>query len=236
MPRKTRMYIPGVPTHVVQRGNNRSATFFCDNDYRYYQQALAEGMRRYGGQLHAYCLMTNHVHLLITPDYPDSISRIMQHIGRLYVGYVNKHYKRSGTLWEGRHRSSLISAEDYLLTSYRYIELNPVTAGMVPRPELYYWSSNRANAWGKDDELVTPHELYLALGRDVVTRHHAYRELFNQALLEEDVQTIRETLNANYPLGNTHFKQQVEAALGIKLGKLKRGGRANVQKASTTTP
>jgi len=100
MPRKTRMYIPGVPTHVVQRGNNRSATFFCDNDYRYYQQALAEGMRRYGGQLHAYCLMTNHVHLLITPDYPDSISRIMQHIGRLYVGYVNKHYKRSGTLWK----------------------------------------------------------------------------------------------------------------------------------------
>lgn len=98
MPRKTRMYVPGIPAHIVQRGNNRDATFFCDDDYQYYKIVLEEGLRRYSGELHAYCLMTNQVHLLITPREPDTISRLMQHIGRLSVSYINKSYKRPGTL------------------------------------------------------------------------------------------------------------------------------------------
>jgi putative transposase len=149
MPRKTRMYLPGVPVHIVQRGNNRNACFFCEDDYRYYKQVLEEGMQRYGVALHAYCLMTNHVHLLMTPQWEDSISRVIQHLGRQYVQHVNKTYGRSGTLWEGRHKSSLVDAEHYLLSCYRYVELNPVTATMVKKPEEYPWSSYHFNALGR---------------------------------------------------------------------------------------
>ncbi len=132
MPRKTRMYLPGVPAHVVQRGHNRSACFFSDDDHLFYLECLGQGLRRYGVRLHAYVLMTNHVHLLMTPDEDSSISRLMQHVGRLYVLYVNKRYRRSGALFEGRHKASLVAADDYLLTCYRYIEMYPVAAGMVP--------------------------------------------------------------------------------------------------------
>ena len=143
MPRKTRVYLPGVPAHIVQRGNNRNACFFAEQDYAYYLEALAQGLRRFGADLHAYCLMKNHIHLLITPHYKDSISRVIQHMGRQYVRYINKTYSRTGTLWEGRHKGSLVDAEHYLLTCYRYIELNPVTAGIVTRPDMYPWSSYR---------------------------------------------------------------------------------------------
>lgn len=160
MPRKTRMYIPGCPAHIVQRGNNRQDCFFCESDFRYYQEVLGEGLKRYGAELHAYCLMDNHVHLLITPLYEDSISRVIQHMGRQYVRYVNRSYGRSGTLWEGRHKGSLIDAEPYLLNCYRYIELNPVTAAMVDKPGDYPWSSYHHNGLGKLDPLITEHPLY----------------------------------------------------------------------------
>ena len=228
MPRKTRMYVPGIPAHIVQRGNNRTATFFCDDDYQFYKIVLEEGLCRYGGELHAYCLMSNHVHLLITPRESDSISRIMQHVGRQYVRYINQSYKRSGTLWEGRHKSSLIDADTYLLSTYRYIELNPVTAGMTSSPEDYRWSSYRANAWGEADKLVTAHPLYLELAGSDDSRLRAYRELFATALSKTDVHTIRQTLNACYPLGNDRFKQQVEAVINRKLGALTRGGKPAV--------
>lgn len=137
MPRKTRRYIPGVAAHIVQRGNNRNACFFAESDYQYYKEVLGEGLKRYGARLHAYCLMTNHVHLLMTPEYEDSISRVIQHMGRQHVQYINKTHRRTGTLWEGRHKGSLVDAERYLLTCYRYIELNPVKAAMVSSPEKY---------------------------------------------------------------------------------------------------
>ena len=223
MPRKTRMYLPGVPVHIVQRGNNREACFFCDDDYLYYKVLLDEGLRRYGGLLHAYCLMTNHVHLLITPNASDSISRIIQHVGRQYVQYINKHYRRSGTLWEGRYKSSLIDEEQYLLTCCRYIELNPVAAGMVQTPDQYRWSSYRANAWGKNDKLVAPHEIYLRMADSVEGRSYFYRELFKHAIPDEDIHTIRQSVSRNYPTGNERFKRQIESALGQKLGTGVRG-------------
>ena len=141
MPRKPRSYLPGVPAHVVQRGNNRNACFFADEDYLFYRECLSEGLRRYEVRLHAYVLMTNHVHLLLTPSDETGISCLLQHVGRLYVLYINKTYRRSGTLWEGRHKASLVDAENYLLACYRYIEMNPVAARMVEAPDQYQWSS-----------------------------------------------------------------------------------------------
>ena len=160
MPRKPRMYLPGVPAHIVQRGNNRDACFFSDIDYQYYLEVLGQGLRRYEVKLHAYCLMTNHVHLLMTPNDEMGISRVMQHLGRMYVLYVNRTYRRSGTLWEGRHKASLINAEEYLLTCYRYIELNPVVARMVRAPGEYRWSSYRRNALDEPNALIHEHLLY----------------------------------------------------------------------------
>ncbi len=223
MPRKTRMYLPNVPAHIVQRGNNRDVCFFAEEDCNFYKEVLGEGLKRYGAELHAYCLMTNHVHLLITPMAADSISRILQHIGRQYVQYINKTYRRSGTLWEGRHKASLIDAENYLLACYRYIELNPVTAAMVEKPEEYLWSSYHANAVGKADSLITPHEIYHRLANNDEARRYHYRELFCVNLSEHNVHCIRESLAANQVLGEGKFKEQIEAAFNRKLGYVKRG-------------
>jgi putative transposase len=134
MPRKPRFYLPGIPAHVVQRGNCRQATFFSDDDYAAYLNWLHEGAQQHGCAIHAYVLMTNHVHLLVTPAQSESISRLIQYVGRHYVTYVNHTYRKSGTLWEGRHKGCLVSSEEYLLACMRYIELNPVRAGMVATP------------------------------------------------------------------------------------------------------
>ncbi len=220
MPRKTRMYLPGIPAHIVQRGNNRSACFFSNDDYLIYKEFLSEGLKRYGGQLHAYCLMTNHVHLLITPCEKETISLVVQHVGRQYVQYINRTYHRSGTLWEGRHKGSLIEADAYLLRCYRYIELNPVKAGMVDDPGQYRWSSHRANALGEADSLVSAHPVYQALG---VERASIYRELFKTAMLPRDAHEISHGIERNHPVGSDRFKGQIEETLGRKLGTGKRG-------------
>ncbi len=221
------MYLPGVPAHVVQRGHNRDACFFAEDDFRYYRQMLGEGLERYGAELHAYCLMTNHVHLLITPEYVDSISRVMQHLGRQYVQYINRTYRRSGTLWEGRYKGSLIDAEGYLLSCYRYIELNPVTACMVGKPEEYPWSSFRFNALGEPDSLISPHPLYDAIGISSAKRRIAYRDLFRYSLPEQARHDIAKCLSASQILGSGQFREQVEAALGRKVGKVGRGRPAS---------
>lgn len=223
MPRKTRMYLPGIPAHVVQRGHNRNACFFSDDDHLFYLECLGQGLRRCGVQLHAYVLMTNHVHLLMTPAETFSISRLMQHIGRLYVLYVNKRYRRSGALFEGRHKASLVAADDYLLSCYRYIEMNPVAAGMVHSPEQYRWSSYHHHAWGKMNRLNRDHELYLALEREPAARQHAYRELFKNQLPETKLHNIRECLAYNYALGTERFRQEIELALDRQIGERKRG-------------
>lgn len=223
MPRKPRTYLPGLPAHVVQRGNNRNACFFADEDYLFYLECLGEGLRRYAVKLHAYVLMTNHVHLLMTPSDEVGISRLLQHVGRLYVLYINKTYRRSGTLWEGRHKASLVDAEHYLLACYRYIEMNPVAARMVEAPDQYQWSSYAWHAWGKSNRLICDHELYERLGLDPETRQFAYRELFRHHLSDNDIHAIRESLACNYPLGNDRFREQVESALGRKVGEKRRG-------------
>jgi putative transposase len=211
--RKPRFTIPGVPQHIVQRGNNREPCFFAPEDYRFYLDSLRESADKFRCAVHAYVLMTNHVHLLVTPGQEGAIGRCLQSVGRRYVRYVNRVYRRSGTLWEGRYKASLIDTETYLLTCYRYIELNPVRAGMVVHPGDYHWSSHRHNAAGQEDEALTPHPEYRRLGPTPELRQHAYRELFRDHLTDSLLHAVRETLNQELVLGSERFKDKIEATL-----------------------
>jgi len=213
MPRRPRLAIPGIPWHIIQRGNNRGACFYAEDDYRYYLQTLTEQAEHYGCAIHAYVLMTNHVHLLLTPSETDSASQLMKHVGQRYVQYINRTYRRTGTLWEGRFRSCLVQEENYVLTCYRYIELNPVRAGMVKEPSEYPWSSYRTNALGEANDMISPHWLYTGLGKEAATRQQAYRDLFKGQLDSRVVDTIREATNGNFALGNDQFKEEIEQML-----------------------
>ena len=222
MPRRKRMYLPGLPYHIVQRANNREAWFIEAENYRFYLELWKECTKRYGIAVHAYCLMTNHIHFLVTPESPDAICRAMSVIGSRYTYYFNKIYKRTGTIWEGRHNSSLLQRERYFLSCCRYIELNPVVADMVSKPEQYKWSSYLANAWGKMTSLVL-HEEYLKLGPDGNSRYFAYREIFKQQLSEHDVHLIERASEYCYPVGDGRFCQQIEERYGIRVGQSARG-------------
>jgi putative transposase len=181
MPRRPRVVLPGVTLHLIQRGNNRQACFYTDDDCRFYLDWLRSYAKDAGCAVHSYVLMTNHVHLLLTPSTAKGVGDLMKRLGQRYVQYVNRTYQRSGTLWEGRFRSCLTQEESYVLGCYRYIELNPVRAGMVEHPGDYRWSSYRANAQGEALNGVEPHGCYLALGRGNEERQAAYRELLRVA-------------------------------------------------------
>ena len=224
MPRKPRFYMPNVPVHVVQRGNSRRAIFLDDSDYEFYLECVGEAVEKYGCQVHAYVLMTNHVHLLVSPEAEDSLGRMMQFIGTRYVPYINKTYKRSGSLWEGRYKASLIQTENYFLTCMRYIELNPVRArGMVNKPGDYRWSSYQGNAYARKDSLLTPHQCYLDLGASDVVRRRAYRALFDGYLDRETMKEIHSAWQSGTPLGSDHFRLEIEQALQVSVGYAKRG-------------
>lgn len=213
MPRRARLRLPAVPMHVIQRGNNRQATFFAETDYLFYLECLKEAASRYGAQIHAYVLMTNHVHLLASGESPDSLSRAMQHVGRRFVQYINFTYRRSGTLWEGRFKASLVESETYFLRCSRYIDCNPVRATMVADPAQYRWSSHRCLALGEPDDLVRPHEQYLRLGDSATRRQAAYRALFATEIESEELEIIRSNTQRGWPLGSDRFKDQIEQAL-----------------------
>ena len=217
MPRRARLSVPGIPWHIIQRGNNRSACFYTDGDYSLYLHHLKELSAKFGCAIHAYALMTNHVHLLLTPEKEDSVALLMKHLGQRYVQYVNRTYRRSGTLWEGRFRSCLTQAEDYVLACYRYIELNPVRAGMVRHPREYPWSSYRANAEGHSNALIQPHDIYKRLGRSAASRREAYRMLVEARLEDEVLDKIRAATNGNYVLGTTRFQEEIGHKLGRRV-------------------
>ena len=207
MARLPRFRAPGMPQHVIQRGNNRSATFAVDSDYLFYRDCLAAACERYECRVHAYVLMTNHVHLLITSATRSGISQVMQTVGRRYVRRFNDRHQRTGTLWEGRYRAAPIESERYLLTCYRYIELNPVRAGMVRHPRDYRWSSYRTNALGTRDPIVAPHSEYQALGSDALARRAAYRALFNETVADATLEAIRDATNKGWALGSERFHE-----------------------------
>lgn len=205
MARRARLVIPGVPLHIIQRGNNRQSCFFSERDYLVYLRMLHACAVDACCAIHAYVLMTNHVHLLITPDDAQSPGVLMKALGQRYVQYVNRRYGRTGSLWEGRFRSCIVDDEQYLFICQCYVELNPVRAGMVDHPGHYVWSSYRANAEGAVDALVTPHHLYMSIALDSNERQKAYRDLFEQELPSEQVEFIRRATNGNFAVGDMPF-------------------------------
>lgn len=228
MARLSRYFLEGQPQHVIQRGNNREPIFAAEMDYLFYLGCLQDAVERYGCEIHAFVLMTNHVHLLVTPETEQSLPKILQSVGRRYVQYFNYTYKRTGTLWEGRYKATLIDSEHYLLTCMRYIELNPVRAGMVGHPGDYRWSSYPFNSRGDDNSLVTAHSIYRRLGRSAATRQSAYRQLFRGHLAKEDVDAIREATNKAWVLGNERFQKKIEVLTGRRAAQQSRGRPSKV--------
>lgn len=214
MPRPPRLEIPGVPLHVIQRGNNRAACFFGDIDRLFYLKCLAQAASRRNCAIHAYVLMTNHVHLLVTPGETGAVAATLQDVGRRYVRVINTLHGRTGTLWGGRFKSSLVDTEAYLLTCHRYIELNPVRAGLVGDPEDYLWSSHGHYAGGGTNNLVTEHPVFLGLGATRTERQAAFRQLFRADLDDATIAKIREAANAGCALGSETFLESIEARVG----------------------
>ena len=230
MTRLPRFVIPNHPQHVIVRGNNRTDIFYADADYQFYLEKLQLACDKHHCQLHAYVLMTNHVHLLITPLEEDGIGKVMQMLGRYYVQYYNYTYKRTGTLWEGRYKATLIDSASYLLTCMRYIELNPVRAGMVSHPSEYPWSSYHYNAIGQPNELITPHIEYIRLDKAAESRQAAYRQLFKHRIPESGLQEIREATNKAWVLGNDRFKQRIQKQLARRVEPNAKGGDRKSEK------
>lgn len=214
MARPPRLEFPGVAHHVIQRGNNRAACFFGDADRRFYLKCLAQSATRRGCEIHAFVLMSNHVHLLVTPLQPGALGVMMQDLGRRYVRVVNTIHGRTGTLWEARFKSSLVDSENYLLICQRYIELNPVRAGLAAHPGAYAWSSYAHYAGRIVSDLITEHPVYLRLASTAAERRAAYLSLFEHSLDERLVAGIRDAINSDSALGSETFLDDAEAKLG----------------------
>jgi len=213
MARLPRHMVVGLPQHVIQRGNNRLPCFAAASDYHFYKECLEEACEKHGCQVHAYVLMPNHTHLLITPTTETGVALVMQSVGRRYVQRFNATYQRTGTLWEGRYHATLVESERYLLACHRYIELNPVRAFLARRARDYPWSSHRANAFGEVDQIVTPHAEYDRLGRTGAARRAAYRNLFGDVLTDDELTVIRDATNRGWVLGSERFRSDVAKQL-----------------------
>jgi putative transposase len=216
MPRRLRYHVDHVPLHIVQRGHNRERCFFAEADCQRYLAWLHEALTDAECTLHAYVLMSNHVHLLLTPRCAQAVPGAIISLGRRYVQHVNRTYDRTGTLWDSRYKSSLVQSNRYLLACQRYIELNPVRAGIVRDPSDYAWSSYQVHAFGKPNDIVSPHPLYCALGRDGPERQLAYRRLFDELPDSTDVDDIRLAAAQSQPVGDRHFHDAVEGVLGAR--------------------
>ena len=224
MARQPRFILPGQRQHVVQRGNNRQPIFATTRDYEFYLEKLLNAASEHECQIHAYVLMTNHVHLLVSPTKVEGLSKMMQMLGRYYVQYFNYNYQRTGTLWEGRYKACLISSEQYLFTCMRYIELNPVRAGMVEEPIGYHWSSYHHNALGKADPLIEPHLEYCKLGKTSEEQQRGYQALFQIPLELKILQEVREATNKCWTLGDNTFKKAVAQQLARRVEPSAKGG------------
>ena len=223
MSRRKRYLIANMPYHVVQRGHDRNNCFFDETDKACYLSILERCLSVYQVQLHAFVLMSNHVHLLMTAGQDGKISNVMQNLGRDYVHYFNKRYHRVGTLWDGRFKDSLVDTDQYFLACQRYIELNPVRANLVAHPAEYHWSSYQANARGVPIGIVTPHQVYLNLADTPVKRLENYRALFEQHFPENELKQIRDAIKHNYPLANESFVQHITNKYNISFGRRNKG-------------
>lgn len=222
MPRLPRFFLPDTPLHVVQRGNNRAPIFSRVDNLVFFRRCLTWTARRYGLAIHAYVFMPNHFHLLATPRDAATLPKLMQALGRVYVQYFNRTSERTGTLWEGRYRCAIVDDEHYLFACMRYIELNPVRANIVRRPEDFPWSSYLANATGMADELTYPHPLYTTLGNSPASRCDAYRGLFADVIADDQLRAIRDATQHAWALGDQMFRHKV-AGSGRRAERLPRG-------------
>ena len=223
MARLRRFRTAGVPAHLWVRGNDRQAIFRSEGDRVYFHRTLVEASRRFGVAVHAYVFMTNHIHLLGTAAAPDSFSKMVQCMGRRYVPYFNFLYQRTGTLWEGRFQSCPVETERYFLICHRYVELNPVRAGIVGDPWAFEWSSYRCNAMGRADDLVTPHSLYIELGQSDAARRRNYQGLFGTPIDEMTLAAIRHSARQGWALGGKEFREKLEELAGRPAAPRKRG-------------
>lgn len=198
MARRERLFTRGMALHITQRGNNRTVAFRKRSDYEMFLLFLRLATARYRVQLHAYALMSNHFHLMVTPESPDQLARAMQSLGRRYVRFFNDRYERTGTLWEGRYRTALINNERYWLACMRYVEMNPVRGGIVASPELYTWSSYRTHAFGAPNNLLTSHAIYERLGNSPETRQRAWRRICRQPVTNEQHEVLRQSIRNGF--------------------------------------
>lgn len=226
MPRTARIRLPKVPMHVLQRGHNRATSFSDESEFELYLGLMREFCAKTECQLHAYVLMTNHVHLLLTPEHAQSVTELMRCVNQRFVQHVNRKHDRTGSLWEGRFKSSLIDAERYFFSCQRYIELNPVRARMVAHPGRYRWSSYGFNSGGEPSQWVTPHGLYLALGATDSARHRGYRELFECEIPVAHLDAIRAGLKGGRPVGGECFVSEMSRIFGPRVVRGKSGRRA----------
>jgi len=218
MPRYPRLFLPGMPLHVVQRGHDRQPVFVRTADYRYYLENLREAKDALSIEVHAYCLMTNHVHLILTPRAEtENISSLMRLLAARQTRYVNKLESRTGTLWEGRFKSSLIDTTPYLLACCRYVDLNPVRAAIVALPDEYYWSSYRGHVGISDDRLLDPCSAYRELGNSDAERAQAYRAFVALNSHENELATVRTALQRNQPTGSRQFCNEIEQRIGRRI-------------------
>lgn len=224
MARLPRFILPGYPQHVIQRGNNRMTILHDEEDYWVLWSTLRDAAEKFGCAVHGYVLMPSHFHLLLTPMHGNGIGKLMQYTGRYYVQHVNQRYGRTGTLWDGRYRATLVEPDALLLPVTRYIELNPVRAGLVDAPSAYEWSSYVANALGAEDDLVAPHPAYQALGDDEAARQAAYADTFATPLSPAFVQRVRDATNKAWVLGSDDFCCDVEGKLNRRTRPQPRGG------------
>jgi len=218
MPNRPRLFLPNTPLHIVQRGHDRNAIFSAPKDYRYYLENLTDERRRLNVKLFAYCLMTNHVHLIIAPGARvENVSRLMKVVGGRQTRYFNRLENRSGTLWEGRFKASLIDSDAYLLACYRYVDLNPVRASMVDSPADYQWSSYREHVDLDDTTYVDESSTFLALAQSRQRRRQAYESFVSQGIKEAEIATIRDAVQRNQLTGNPDFVQQIEKQTGRRI-------------------
>lgn len=223
MARLARLTAPGLAHHLIQRGNNRQSIFVDETDCVRYLDDLAELAARHGAAVHAYVLMPNHVHLLLTPVAGDTLARVMQSLGRRYVRWFNVRHGRTGTLWEGRYRSAVVETDRYLLACMRYIEMNPVRAGLVEAPAGYRWSSHRHQLGQTVDQLITEHAVYWALGNTPFERQLAYRRLFEPGFPDAETEAIRRATHRGWALGERAFISEIAVMSGRRAEPLRRG-------------
>jgi putative transposase len=223
MARLPRLVVPNQPHHVIQQGNDLQIIFRDADDYLAFINWLRDASRQFKVAVHAYVLMTNHLHLLATPSDEQGLSKMMQWIGRHYVPYFNRKYGRTGTLWQGRYKATVIEADHYLMTCCRYIETNPVRSGLVASAGDYSWSSYPHHIGLKSDPVITDHSLYWALGNTPFDREIAYKALIEQGVNEDDVAALTEATLKGWAIGSERFKSLLERQTLRRVRKSKRG-------------